>query len=102
MCRCANVVIRINGGSALHEHHTIIFTKSHLGGFDLTVESIYMSECVDSRALTVGINQDYFVFVQQTWEQRCLGTREEQRTATAERGGRRGAIWAGNVEHFHS
>lgn len=35
--------------------------------------------------LTVGINQDYFVFVQ-TWEQRCLGKREEQRTGTAERG----------------
>lgn len=36
-------------------------------------------------ALTVGINQDYFVFVQ-TWEQRCLGKREEQRTGRAERG----------------
>lgn len=49
MCLCANVVIRINGGSALHEHHTIIFRKSHLGCFDLTDESIYMSECVDSQ-----------------------------------------------------
>lgn len=49
VCLCANIVIRINRGSALHEHHTIIFTKSHLGCFDLTDESIYMNECVDSQ-----------------------------------------------------
>lgn len=49
VCLCANIVIRINRGSALHEHHTIIFRKSHLGCFDLTDEVIYMSECVDSQ-----------------------------------------------------
>lgn len=88
MCLCANVVIRINRGSALHEHHTIIFWKSHLGCFDLTNESIYMTECVYSQSTlhTVGIHQDYFLFVQ-TWEQRCLEKGEERRTgAAAERG----------------
>lgn len=89
MCLCANVVIRINRGSALHEHQTIIFRKSHLGCFDLTDESIYMTERVYSQSTlhTAGINQDYFVFAQ-IWEQRCLGKKgEEGRTGTAERGG---------------
>lgn len=80
MCLCANVVIRINRGSALHEHQTIIFRKSHLGCFDLTDESIYMTERVYSQSTlhTVGINQDYFVFVQ-IWEQRCLGKKGGRR-----------------------
>lgn len=80
VCLCANVVIRINRGSALHEHQTIIFRKSHLGCFDLTDESIYMTErvCSQNTLHTAGINQDYFVFAQ-IWEQRCLGKKKTKR-----------------------
>ena len=88
VCLCANVVIRINRGSALHEHHTIIFRKSHLGCFDLTDESIYMSEWVDSqRSLLASIRIILYLCRlgnRDVWE------RGKNRGLVEQRGGRRG------------